>query len=245
MKLNIICRRLCEVLAVDERMKAAGGLLLAPLDARLRRMSNVRPETFRDVARLWRQHMPGDFAIADPAAWLMKGGLVIAQPRIIASHWHNRDWGDGVAERGVTVTVLALIATSGRGVNRAGYKLAQFPAASVGMHAIARRIGRTAPRDTEAVARDLGFLIGADGLEDRVPATRGYWIGQMQAATNEKTGEQFRMRDVRTWADADMACAGPAPSFPTVNAWQRWLPEHLAPRAFRTPVEAGVNRIAT
>lgn len=141
--------------------------------------------------------MPGAFRL---------GGILVQRDRVFrlgecrlsATHITNPTaWGDA-AEPGVSLIMLAME------VHKGSLGIIKRPLVSLSAHALARRFERSLSRDHAAVLRDIGALLDATDDGDRVPAGGGYWIGHMITATDERTRQRVKIRNVRSYFDADM-----------------------------------------
>jgi hypothetical protein len=84
-------------------------------------------------------------------------------------------------------------------VRRGKLTLRWTPLACISLHALARRIERSAERDHTALARDLAVLAQANDVGERVNTQGGFWLGSVIEAMNDAERKGCTIRNVRTW----------------------------------------------
>lgn len=182
----------------DAQAEIALAAITAPLKRRLSTAPSLRHEQVMAAERSWRLTMPVAFRCGEI---LVHRGreFCIGEARVSATRISNPiEWGDAAIEPGVSVILLAVSVRKNR------LNVIRHPLASISAHALARRFERGASRDHASVLDDLCAFLDAGEDGERVAAGNGYWIGSIIPAIDERTKERVRLRNVRSFFDADM-----------------------------------------
>ena len=172
-----------EVRAVDIQMDKALHEVCKPLRERLKRKPTLRAAQLPDFARSYRQSLPARFRIGKVTAARDRVEFGLSETRLCVSWLVDDAWNNPDArEPGVTLCKFALYVRRG---------------------ALGRRFERGHDRSHEALTRDLALLADAGDDAERVNTSHGFWLGAMTNANNTGTGGVTRIRNIRTWIDAD------------------------------------------
>lgn len=187
-----------EVRAADREMDKALDAICKPLRERLKRKPTLRAAQLPDFGRAYQQSIPERFRIGDVKAARDRTEFGLSETRLCVSWLIDDRWTDPDArEQGVTVCKFSLYVR--RGVLRQYWT----PLCNVSLHALGRRLERGHDRSHEALEADLAILADAGENGERVNTSHGFWLGAMTNASNTGTGGVTRIRNIRTWIDAD------------------------------------------
>lgn len=187
-----------EVRAADVAMDKALDAICKPLHERLKRNPKLRAAMLPEFARRYTELIPVRFRIGEVGGTRHKTEFAVIETRLCVSWMINDRWSDPDArEQGITLCKFTLAVHRGR--------LARHwaPLVNVSLHALGRRLERGHERSHEALTRDLVVLADAGDDGERVNTSDGFWLGSMVNANNTNTGGVIRIRNVRTWLDAD------------------------------------------
>jgi hypothetical protein len=181
----------------------AGGLvteLAGRAMARFKRNSIPRLDMITGIASEWRDRMP-QFSRLRLQADLdrRRKSLRIFELRLTCSEYQDPSWDH--SERGVILYLFGLE------IAPFLYNFSSSTTGIVSMHALARRMERSADTDDESVKNDLRALALAhrdlaeqgDRAEFRVPVPGGVWRGAVRDVRNALRGDTDRALAVRTF----------------------------------------------
>jgi hypothetical protein len=194
-----LARQFRNVVAAEDRVvDAALDVISQPLRERLRRKPSLRRETPMGCLRQFAESVPVTFAVGRPKVAYSRSEFAISENRITTSWIHDDAWNNEVREHGVSVCTLTFAVHRGKLVRR------WTPLACISLHALGRRIERSAERDHIALTRDLALLVETDEASEQVrTAGGGCWVGAVIRATIDAEEKCLRrLRNVRTWLAA-------------------------------------------
>lgn len=183
-----------EAMAVMDR-------LVMPLMARFQYRQAPSPGAFAKAAQAWRDQVPsaGRLGLVVNAA---RSRLTIAETRAAPTAFRFEAWPDGDAETVIAITQTTLLASVER------FRFGSAPAASVPLHALARRFQRGWDVSEVAIRADLAALAAprpdmlAAGGDFSVPLADGCWVGTVTEIDDR--GTPTRILVVRSFMAADM-----------------------------------------
>jgi hypothetical protein len=100
--------------------------------------------------------VPSTFHVGRARVAVVRSEFAIREHRISTSWLNDDSWCNDSRERGLSVCELVFAVHKGKLVLR------WIPIATVSLHALARRIERSAERDHAALTRDLAVLVESD-----------------------------------------------------------------------------------
>jgi hypothetical protein len=164
------------------------------------------PSAFTRVAQAWRKQVPAagqlSLAITHDAK-----RLAIVEIRAAPTDFRFNAWPEGASEPCLVVIVSALIVSAGY------FKFTNALAASVSLHALARRYQRARDNSDAAIRADLAALAcPVDDVSDAsgefaVQTLDGQWIGE--ATDTDDRGKVKCILAARTFISSEMS-QGPA-----------------------------------
>jgi hypothetical protein len=183
-----------QVAIEDKQIDAALNAITPPLCERLRKHPKLRPEMPMSCIRAWAETVPAVFRVGRARVAVVRTEFAIREVRISTSWLHNDDWNNDERERGLSVCELVFA------VHKAKLIARWTPVACISLHALARRIERSAERDHAALTRDLALLVEArEAQVERVNTPGGFWLGAVIEAMHDQEGKGVTLRNVRTW----------------------------------------------
>jgi hypothetical protein len=189
------------VVAQHPRAVAAMDRIVLPLRGRHYSKQVPSPTAFAKVAQAWREQVPSAGRLSLATTYDVRR-LAIIEVRAIPTDFGFNEWAEGATESCLIVIVSALIISAGH------FSFTSALAASVSLHALARRFQRGRDNSDAAIRADLAALATPvdDVLEAsgdfRVLTADGQWIGE--PTETEDRGKLKTILAVRTFVSSDM-----------------------------------------